>query len=384
MSIHDEKGSALLITLSLLFMLSILGILALNNSNTEVDLSYNQSHVDGAFYIADAGAKHALCKILAVPGWDSGFTDVSFGDGMYSVFVVDSSTNAALYDTILLVSIGNIGASEVTVEYTLAPDVSHPFKYAMFGKNIVDIRNSMSTDSYNSDSGSYWTTRLTTDGDVGSNGNIIVKNGAFVGGDVATSLTGGLSVNPGATVTETVTDAAPEQDVPDIPQSEFDAAAATNNNLTGISGSYTYDPATYSLTSSGNIELGDGVYYFSDITLMNSASLTIAPGADVTIYVTGDIELKNSAEMNSGGDASDLIIYSQGDFVLKNSGDIAAIFYSPSGEADLRNSGAYSGSIVAYDIIAHNSFDFHYDRNLGKITREGDGDLNQVAFREIR
>jgi len=251
----------------------------------------------------------------------------------------------------------------------------------MFADDAIDIRNSFVTDSYNSDSG-YAASHIDSSGDIGSNGIIDINNGAFIGGGVSNSTAGGNSIHPGATINGDITDAAAEVTLPPIPASEFAWAEANNSAPAGITGSFTYSPATNALTSTGSMELSSGVYYFSDITLKNSASMTVAPGAEVIIYVTGDIEMKNSSEINPGGDPGDMIFYSQGDFVLKNSGDIAAVFYAPDNNVDLRNSGEFSGSIVAETIIAHNSANFHYDRSLGDISLGGGSGVKIVAFKE--
>ena len=73
----------------------------------------------------------------------------------------------------------------------------------------------------------------------------------------------------------------------------------------------------------------------------------------------------------------------KGDFILKNSGTIKATLYNPDGSADLRNSGDFFGAIVANDIIAHNSANFHYDRHLASISMSGSGDMSIVAWREL-
>ncbi len=39
--------------------------------------------------------------------------------------------------------------------------------------------------------------------------------------------------------------------------------------------------------------LSTGVYYFSDITLGQNAVVALEPGAEVTIYMTGDLVLGN-------------------------------------------------------------------------------------------
>ena len=78
-----------------------------------------------------------------------------------------------------------------------------------------------------------------------------------------------------------------------------------------------------------------------------------------------------------------MIFYSQGDLVLKNSGTITSVFYCPEGSADLRNSSDFFGSIIANDIIAHNSAGFHYDRELDKFRRKSEKFLDKIAWKEV-
>jgi len=382
-TINNQKGSALLISLCLLFMLTLIGIMAVNTSTTDIDLSFNELHGDKAFYIAEAGVRRAYAELKNDKTWTSGFSAVSLGEGTYTVTVEDSSVNAALVDSVIVRSTGVVRDASRIVELTLVPEMLKPFKYALFGDSAVEGKNSMNTDSYNSDSGSYFATNENSNGDVGSNGSITVKNGAFIGGDVQTSQSGGASVHPGATVTGTVTDAAPPQDIPVVPQTDFDAAAAANDNLTAIAGTYSYDPGTNAFESRSNVVLTGGTYYFSSFILKNAASLSVAPGAEATIYVTGDIEIKNSGGLNVGGDPGDLVFLSQGDLVLKNSSEARAVFYSPEGKGDLRNSADFYGSVVAQSIIVHNSANFHYDRNLGNTSIGNSGDLAAVSWREL-
>jgi len=379
----NDKGSALLIALALLLLVAAAGIVTLDSANTDIGLSYNHLYESQAFYVAEAGATRAIATLRGDEAWREGFDQMGFGDGAFTVTLRDSSDDSALDDTVIVISTAEVAGCNSTVEYTLIPDVAHPFDYAMFAKNSLGIMNSFATDSYNSDSGTYATTQSAEAGDVASNGSITVSNGAYIGGNVATSLAGGADVHPGATVTGEVSDTAPEIDIPLVPQSEFDWAALHSVAPAGLSGSFSYDPGSMALESADTVVLNSGVYFFSSIILKNSASLQLAPGAEVTIYMSGDIEMKNSSEMNPSGNPGDLIIYSQGDFVLKNSGDIRAVFYNPEGAADLRNSGAYYGSIVAYDIIAHNSASFHYDRNLGEIERDGINGYKVVAWGEL-
>ncbi|MDH4156492.1 MAG: hypothetical protein OEW00_04360 [candidate division Zixibacteria bacterium] len=382
--LKDNSGAALLIALSVLAMLTLVAIMSVDRAATDIDLSYNQLHEEQAFYMAEAGANRAVAELNSDLTWTAGFAGEGLGNGTYSVLVTDSFTVPTLVDTIILTATGTALEARAQVEYTVVPEVVYPFSHALFARDAVDIRNSMITDSYNSDSGSYAATHDTTGGSIGSNGIITVYNGAYIGGDVATSLDTGLFIDPGATVTGTISNDAPETELDLIPDSEYDSARINNTAPAGLSGSYTYNSTTGDLTvSSGNLELADGIYYFSSFILKNSASMTLAPGAKVTIYVTGNVEIKNSGGVNVGGVPSDLMFYSQGDIVLKNSGDCYGVFYTPNGSADLRNTADFFGAIVAADMIGHNSSKFHYDRNLADRYERRTGKVELVAWREL-
>ena len=58
--LFKQNGSALLIALMLLGMLSLLGLAAIDKTNTDIDLAGNEVTAEGAFYVAEAGAKMAL------------------------------------------------------------------------------------------------------------------------------------------------------------------------------------------------------------------------------------------------------------------------------------------------------------------------------------
>ncbi len=380
----NNRGSALLTALALMAIISIVAISAVDQATTDVEISFNQHHDKQAFYIAEAGLNSALAKISENPYWDSGFVDVPYQDGLFSVLYIDSTTDASLFDTVIIRSLATVQDCRGGVETWLVPLQFNPFKYAMYGDEVIDIRNSMTTDSYNSDSGTYAATVLSENGSIGSNGDVIVKNGATVGGDAITSEDGGLDINSFATITGDTTSIAPVHDLEVIPQSEYDWAEANSIASTGISGTYDYDPTTKSFEADdGDVVLASGVYYFSSIILDKDAAITLEPDAEVTIYITGDIEIKNSGDINVDGTPSDLIFNSQGDLVLKNSGTISAVFYCPDGSADLRNSSDFYGSIVANDIVAHNSAGFHYDRELEKYSRTSDIYKEQIAWKEV-
>lgn len=381
--LNNNKGAAMLIALVLMALLTTVAIMAVNRSTTDVELSFNQQHEEKAFYIAEAGAKLAYYKLDEDLEWRDGYNDVNYGDGSYTVSITDSSTNSALYDTVIIRSTGTFDKGMTVIEIEVVPSTINPFSSAMLGKTLVEIKNSFATDSYNSDSGTYAMTVQNIGGDVGSNGDIVIKNNGYVGGNVSTSLDGGLSINNGATVTGDTTSSAPYFDIPDIPSSTYDLARATNDNLSGISGSFTYNSSDYSFVTSSEVTFTTGTYYFESFELKNKSSLVIPPGDEVTIYVNGDVIIKNSAPVNADGTPDDLMIYSTGDIELKNSSDFTGVIYAPNADVDLKNSADYYGALVANNIINHNSADFHYDRDLANLEWQSNNGVEMVSWGEI-
>ncbi|KAA3631855.1 MAG: hypothetical protein DWP97_12155, partial [Calditrichaeota bacterium] len=272
--------------------------------------------------------------------------------------------------------------AEAVIVLEAAPRIYNPFRYALYADELVDMRNSFETDSYNSDSGTFASTLLNLGGDVGSNGIVSANNGTIVGGDAFTSDSSGLNINAGATIYGDTSSTAPENYLEPISSEEFSWAETNSDALSGLSGSYSYNPASDEFSSTGSVTFTEGIYYFTSFVLYNSAELIIPPDEEVIIYVEGDIEIKNSGDINAGGVPDQLQIYSSGDIVLKNSGTLSGVFYSPEGEAELKNSSDFYGSVVANDILAHNGAGFHYDRTLSDVTRKSTEFYDKASWGE--
>lgn len=376
-----------MITLALMAMLSVIAIVALNRSTTDVDMSYNQLHGDQAFYTAEAGIERAHLKLNEDRTWDSGFVDEPLGNGFYTVTVTDESTIPTLVDTIILHATGSVDGSEAQIEAWLVPEKYHPFEFALFGDTTVTMTNSACTDSYNSDSGSYGATLDHQDATVGSNGELFLDNIASVGGDVISAIEGGITIDNEAVVRgDTVTGVDPQPIDGMVDSSEYDWALDNSIAETGISGGYTYDPVTYELRVGARetAVLSTGVYYFSDITLEQNAILELEPGAEVIIYMTGDLLLRNTSSMNADGDPDQLIIYSSGDLLeLGNNTALTAAFFGPETDFILSNYTDFFGSVVADLIEFTNNVCFHYDRSLAQIEKGETGKMVVVAWREL-
>jgi len=74
-SIHNEKGSVIVVALIILTLLTILGISSTNTSNIEVRIATNSQDNQLDFYVADSGWKDAAMYLetqASVPAWKNG------------------------------------------------------------------------------------------------------------------------------------------------------------------------------------------------------------------------------------------------------------------------------------------------------------------------
>jgi hypothetical protein len=383
----NEKGSALLVTLCLLMMLTMIGIMAVNNTNTDIDLAFNKTHSEKAFYISEAGAKRAFVVLNDTSSWRAGFDSVLFSNGLYSVNLIDSLTVAALFDTVLIQSHGIVEHGVADVELTTVPEYNHPFAYGLFGEAGILLDKFTCTDSYNSDSGSYLATQLDSLGSIGSNGTIGSSQSVNFGGDVTVATPGGLALGVNNTVNGDTTSTADSVDLGFIPQSEYDYAKANSVAQSGLSGTdYNYNNGNRTLTTGagGTVVLTSGIYYFSSVTLGQDSKLVLAPGAEVTIYVIGDIRLGQNSTWNAGGTPSDMIIYSQGSSLQFDQGNtFVGAFFGPNAHIQYDQTTQAFGSLVGGTVQLDQGACFHYDRNLGKIQKYTTGKMFMVAWREM-
>ncbi|KPJ66229.1 MAG: hypothetical protein AMJ45_04150 [Syntrophobacter sp. DG_60] len=107
--LKNNNGAALIITMLIMIVLTVLGIAALMTSSIETKISRNQKSSIQAFYAAEAGIEHAK---VTLKGSNNGFDDellgsdgdpntaddgilsfgslVSFGNGTYGVKIIDN------------------------------------------------------------------------------------------------------------------------------------------------------------------------------------------------------------------------------------------------------------------------------------------------------
>lgn len=385
--IRCEKGSAILIAMALIAMLTAVAIMSVNRSNTDMEMSYNQLHEEMAFYLAEAGMERAVFEINQDNAWRTGYNKLALEGGYYTVHIIDSTADSTLVDTVILDGEGSYNSTMAKMESWLVPVYNYPYKYGMFAGDSLNFDKNTCIDSYNSDSGTYAATQITKDGDIGTNGNIMTSTGVTIGGDAKTAEGGTITLGAGSKVLGDTSTTQDSVNLTIIPQSEYDWAESVSGAPAGLSGTgYTYNPGTKTLTTgaSGSVILQSGTYFFSSITLGKLSNIALAPGADVTIYVTGDVLLGQYSNVNVGGNPLDLQIFSQnGSLDFSQYNNFYGTFYGPNGHIQFDQTTNVYGSVVGKSIKLDQGACFHYDRSLSRVKHRTTGEMLVVAWRQI-
>ncbi|MFB0553370.1 MAG: collagen-binding domain-containing protein [Phycisphaerae bacterium] len=327
---------------------------------------------------ADAGLIKALFEMnekLKVEPWNGSSLPQETNTSLPNCDAVFSYTvTGDLGSGYTVESTGISGQAQRTVSCTL--QLRGPFEAAIFTKNGMELKNSAVVDWFN-----YTEDDKTMQ--IGTNsttaGSVILRNSATVYGDVVVGMGG----EPGVVIN--------------------DYGATVTGDTLALTERYVMQPVTVPewlqlLPSSGPIQndttLTNSAKY-SSIDLGNSETVTIS-GGDITIYITGDITLGNSAELGIENDAS-LILYLGGDFEgknsstvnnetqdaqklkiygldsceiirFKNSSDLYGAIYAPNADVVMDNSADMYGSVVSKSFEQRNSATFNYDVSLREVS----------------
>ncbi|HEX2896462.1 MAG TPA: pilus assembly PilX N-terminal domain-containing protein, partial [candidate division Zixibacteria bacterium] len=195
--LQKNRGSAFLITICLIGLLTLVAITAVDFSNTDVEVSFNQQHEEKAFYAAESGIARAMSVLKTNSDWRTGFAGQSVGNEKYSVVVLDSLTQPSLKDTLLIRSTGNSETSRSIIEVLLVAAKFHPlYEHAIYAGNREEYDSSLAPDSqnytYDIEFGGTGSTSDSITGNVWMNGHAEVNGGAVIDGsaDVGGDFTG--------------------------------------------------------------------------------------------------------------------------------------------------------------------------------------------------
>lgn len=288
----------------------------------------------------------------------------------------------------------------------------------------ISIKNDARVDSYNSNSGAYSSGTAGSLAVLQTNGDISVKNNAFISGEAHPGQNGSISIRNSARVSGSTAALSQTLEYPEVTA----GSAASSNNNSSIPGSYLDDDdgdhdrghgndddhddednpgrggghhgddddddrghgsghhddddddhgrggrdcdddddnhrsaGSFAMEDRDSYTMPSGTYYFKDFTLKDDAVL--ATSGQVIIYVTGEVSIDDDARItafqNKTGNVQIKVI-GNGDVTVKGNTSIAANIYAPQSSFTLKDDAVLHGGVVADEIEISDDAKFHFD-----------------------
>ncbi len=365
-----QRGGAMVLALLLTAALVGLGATFLMISHTDRTIAANRADGSQAFHLAEAGLEHAVAELpdqdfdTLLAGGGMLFAAEGLGGGTYRVSVAnnvapafpqgsipaDAGGGANDTDGFLVVnSIGTFEGAErgveVIVRQLAAGTPPWPYPYAAFGDTGLEASGGAGSSEFY--------------GAVGTNADMTFSGGTpkVYGNAWAVG-----TIPAGGWVTGTATSGAPPQALPLI---------ACPPGLYGPApmGTFTFGPITGKLTiSSADVVFPSGTYYFSEINKSGGGNISIEPGADVQIYVSGKIAMSGGGWNNPNGTATSLQFWGCGataaTWTITGPQDSWFSMYAPTRSIRFSGSGHKHGSFIGSDFENSGPGDVVWDSSL--------------------
>jgi hypothetical protein len=358
---------------------------------------------DGATtaYYPDTTVKDNFATALAnqpVPG----MTGATYAVNATLISMTAGSPPAQVWEINSTGNVSGVRSAKVSVKERIERVVSSTPAYAIFATstacNALTFSGNVTTDSFNSDNGTYAATHTNSSGDMGTNGSLLASgspgvtiHGAFYsplpaskGSCPANSYnwSGTGSIDAGARVL-------PGAWTPPAPKSPTGTPTSSSvvlgNGCTGLppgscSGSgrnITLNPGTYNaLISSGTqtVHLMGGssscnFYNIYSVTMSGSFSFVVDSGKVCLVLTSPSSPITGSGSWvnNPSGVPSNFEVdyAGTGSIPLSGSSASSAVINAPHAPVVVSGSNDWYGSIIAYSVTASGGAKFHYDQALG-------------------
>jgi PilX N-terminal len=403
-ALRNQRGSVFLISLILVFVVSLLGVALFDLSTVEHRLVVGDRRDAKAFHVAEAGLYRGFLDLADGDGsndFDSVFlglvgtslyTNQGFGGGGYTVTAVP--VLLSFPNQITLTASGCFPAgTPCGAGHTLAVIRTQVNKLllvgtAIFGNKSVSFGGAgWGSDSYDSSQGAYNAATAGNKGSITSNGTIDIQSNGVVNGSILSTTdvsgvdvklssnaivtgnvtTAGTVLNQG-TVSGTITQNSPSTPINYPP---VNSCGPPYSLGIGMTGTYTYSPITGALKVSGGntVTLATGTYCFQSVTLSGGSTLQV--NGPVALYLTGQGDFGGGGLVNSTLKPENLQILSSytgasHGITIGGGTQVYALVYAPKTEVVVSGNGNLYGAVVGDTVNSNGGAKIHYDEALGK------------------
>lgn len=310
----DRRGAALVFALILSVAVASMSmaLLAMNLGNGRVRVQ--AQGLQRSFYVAEAGLSDALAQLnselLDLPADGDTFwvgtedAPIALGSSEYWVAIKELGPRA--YS---LAATGNDGRDQTRLELVLSEVPDSLFQYAAFGAEGVVLDSNAFIDSYDSAYGSYdsqvegGNDYALEGGNVGSNGDILLKANTEVHGDV--------TPGPG----HVVDDSAPNVFISgstDDAEEEFEMPTIDVPPI----------PSSGVIAGNADVTLGPGLIHYDSVVMQGGTTLTIRGPAT---FVVDQFKMKSNSNLIFDGSGGPIVVYGTGDFLLESNSNVRTL-----------------------------------------------------------
>jgi len=375
----NRNGSALVLVMAVLVIMLVIGVGLLSLGQNSRMQAVRASSDVSARSAADAGLTKGLFEMnkkLNVKPWSDSNLPYVVNETLpncNATFSYRATTNAKnVYN---IESIGNSGQVQKTVDSSLK--LKGLFEYAIFTNGTLTFMNGITVDMYNAGAADP-ALQIGTNSTLA--GAITAKTGVTINGDVVVGVGGNpntiINSKLEATITGNTYPAIEQYKMSSITAPAWLQALPSKGTLSGsstITTSAKYDSINLNssqiVTNNGPVTL----YVTGNITLDNSAQIQIVdkttnPDASLTIYLGGNLVSQNGGIINNlAKDTQKLKIYGLDtcqSFNFKAGSIFYGAIYAPKANVQLNAWVEYYGACVANSFTQNVKANFHYDASL--------------------
>jgi len=374
-----RKGSALVLVMAALVIMLVMGVGLLSlGQNSRLRAVRTGSEIV-ARSAADAGLTKGVFEMnkkLSIKPWTdsnlpSAINELLPNCGATFTYTVTKGPNS-VYN---IEAIGSSGSAQKKVASTLK--LKGLFEYAIFTNGALTLMNGITVDMYNAGAGAP-ALQIGTNSTLA--GSITAKTGVKIDGDVIVGVGGNpdtvINSMLEATITGDTYPAFEQYKMSSITVPAWLQALPSKGTLTG--GTTLTTSAKYDSINLGNSQIvtNNGpvtLYVTGNITLDNSAQIQIVdkitnPDASLTIYLGGNFVSQNGGIINNiAKDPQKLKIYGLDtcqSFNFKSGSVFYGAIYAPKANIQLNAWVEYYGACEANSFTQNVKANFHYDALL--------------------
>ena len=247
-----------------------------------------------------------------------------------------------------LLADGSVPTPGATPAFDLVVNISTFFQHGLFGSSYVSLSDQAATDSYNSQTG-----QTGVEGDVSSNGQILLSGEAAIAGDVMAGFSAGLSTTLSGTAKisgETAKTAILIEPLQvDIPMVLPDLGSLI------VSGSDT-------------LRLEAGSYQVSEFIVSGKGQVFVDnTSGPVTLYVTGPVQMSDQAMIHvAHTNPEEFAVYvaDQSAVQLAGAATFSGVLYAPESSIQMTDQAELFGAFVGASAVLTDGAQAHYDSAL--------------------